>query len=139
MDDLEELLDRLTIKFPEPLKFGEIEGRLFEYLKSEAQCTINYDLFIKGYKSPGEKSERYPTEIKGSIFRRIGDEMASSTFTMTRDSKDCFVDLKIQTVLGYDSIDEFETMPSGKEQLRLADDLRKTLESYFSQRHKRPK
>ena len=65
--------------------------------------------------------------------------MASSIFTMTRDSKDHFVDLKIQTVAGYDSIDEFESMPSGSEQLRLVDDLRKTVESYFSQRHKRTK
>lgn len=101
MDELEELLDRLTVKFPMPLKFGEVEGRLFEYLKSEAQCTINYTLVIRGHKYPGQKSERYSEKIEGSIFRHVGDEMASSTFTMTRDSKDYFVDLKIQTVPGY--------------------------------------
>ena len=50
MTELEELLDRLTVKFPMPLKFGEVEGSLFEYLKSEARCTINYTLVIRGHK-----------------------------------------------------------------------------------------
>ncbi len=139
MDDLEKLMGRLTIKFPIPLEYGEIEGRLFEYLKTEAHCTINYTLVIHGHKYPGMKNERYPGEINGSIFRSLGDEMASSTFTMTRDHKDHFTELKIQTVPGYDSIEEFETLPSGSEQLRLVDNLRKTSESYFSQRPKRSK
>ena len=139
MDKLEELLDRLTIKFPVPLTAGEIEIKLFEYLKSEVQCTINYTLVIHGLKYPGRKSERYTAEIKGSINRCIGDEIAFSSFTMTRDNKDHFVDLKIQTVPGYDSIEEFETFPSGSGELKLADDLRKSIDSYFSQRPKRTK
>lgn len=139
MDELEKLLDKLTIKFPVPLTAGEIEIKLFEYLKSEVQCSINYTLVIHGLKYPGRKSERYAAEIKGSINRCIGDEIALSTFTITRDRDDRFIDLKIQTVPSFDSIEEFETLPEGSGELRLADDLRKSVDSYFSQRPKRTK
>jgi len=138
MDELEKLLNKLTVKFPVPLEFGEIEGKLFEYLKSEAHCTIDYTLVIKGHKSPGRKSERYAYEINGSI-RCVEGEITTAPFRMSRDRNDNFVDIKIDSVPGYDSIEEFKTLPSGSGQLGLADYLRKTTENYFLQRPKRTK
>jgi len=142
MDELEKvtLLNKLTIKFPVPLTAGEIERKLFGYLKSKAQFIVSYTLVIQGQKYPRHGNERYTTEIKGNICRYILNDMIESpAFTMTRDSEDHFVDLKFQNVPGHESIGEFETLPSGKEQLRLVDDIRQNLESYFSQRPKRSK
>ena len=137
MNELEKLLGRLTIKFPTPLESGEVENKYFDHLSSHASCKIQYSLTIRGYKST-EQNERYASEIRGSIFRSTGDEMANLPFTMSRDRDDNFIDLKVTGVPGYDSIKEFKTLPSGNDQINLIDVLKAATEEYFSKRATRP-
>jgi len=141
MGNLDELLDRVTIKFPFPINAEEVENNLFEYLRQEVPCNLDYSIIIRGNKGQGDNgsptSERYAFEFTTTITKRIGD-FTTSRFKLLspfRFSPNFFNAIKFDTVPGYDSIEEFAgSFPIGEAQLRLMDSVRENVEEYFSQR-----
>lgn len=141
MDNLDELLERVTIKFHISITADEIERGLFNYLREEILCDISYNFHNHGekYGVRDMRDKRYISEFTGII----RSPMVNSGFDMVRVSNPelpylvLFKAIKFDTVPGYDnSIKEFETLSTGKEQLKLIDDVRKATEEYFSQRPK---
>ncbi len=143
MNDLEELLERVIIDFHIPITADEIEQSLFNYLREEILCDISYNFCNHGekYSTKDMRDEKYTLKFTGIIKSR--ESMVTSGFDMVRVSNPdipylvLFRAIKFDTTPGYDnSIKEFETLSTGKEQLKLIDDVRKATEEYFSQRPK---
>mgnify|MGYP001589359537 CR=1 FL=1 len=132
MGGLNELLERITIEFPQSLNAEEIENELFGHLLYFVPCHVDYTLTIRGRKHP-EKSreERYVEKIIGRIIGIKELTRAFPGFEALRNRDNLFEGIKFETVPGYDSVEEFETLPTGKDQLSLIDDVRKAVESYF--------
>lgn len=147
MNDLEELLARTQIDFPIPITADEVESGLFDYLRKNAQFTVEYYTSYWGRKeqkvvASSSDDERYVFDIKGSISHPLDfGSFVSPTFRMAISrnqelSITFFKSIKFDTVPGYDSVKDFETLSTGKEQIRLFDEIRKRVTDYFSERPK---
>lgn len=144
MGSLDELLERTTIEFPIPITSEEVEQGLFEYLRQEIPCDIEYWFSIHEKKicSSNIGDERYALEFRGNIKRSFGSGvLAIPGFEMVclyhpELPLSFYKSMKFQTVPGYDSVEEFETLPTGEEQLKLIEELRQKTQEYFSQRPK---
>ncbi len=145
MGDLDELLKRLTIEFPLPITLDELEKGVFNYLQGEVPCGVSYGIDThveKSYDSQIE-DERDVLRLAGNFARPSeSGAFACSSFEMVHEPHwelplAFFSAIKFQGVPGYDSISEFETqLPSGRDQLKLIDEVREGVQSYFSQRPK---
>lgn len=139
MTALDELLKRTTIEFPFLINAEEIEDTLFEYLRQEVHCNIDYSILIRGNKRQGENgsptSERYGSEFTATITKRTGDFIASS-FRLLNPlgySPNFFCGMRFDSP-AMDSLEEFRALPTGEAQLRLMDSVRERVEEYFHQR-----
>ena len=141
MGELEELLDRMTIEFPMSISVDEIENGLFMFLAKEG-FMVRYSLQINGNKGYDFFGERYSEKFTGNIEPnpRSSKGGFNSHFEMIQTDSETYNSLynamKFQGVPGYDSLREFESLPSGKQQLETISGVRETVDSYFSQRPK---
>ena len=158
MSDLEETLEgefdelgkRLTIEFPIPITYDEVENGVFEYLRSNVDCEIHYYPLIQARKvtkqgvnlrSLSGEDEKYTREIRGDIRRPLGSGViATIPFQMPRgDHREVmlpfFLGIRFESI-GHDSLQELQFSPSGKDELKLIHEVRKATEDYFSQRPK---
>lgn len=139
MDDLEELTNRTTIKFPFSINAEEIEDTLFEYLRVEVHCKIDHSVLIMGNRGQGDDdtptSKRYASKITAAITRRTVDFVTSSFKLLDsgRSFPNFFNAIEFD-VLDYGSIEEFRGMPTGEAQLILIDSVREKVGEYFHQR-----
>ena len=134
MSDLDELLERTTVKFPLPIRIEELKDGLFTFFViggTGVSFEIKYDTTYRG--RPNSLSER-PIKLTGELQRGFSPAI---NFDVLLDGKFCR-GIKFDVyVPGYDSIKDFETLPTGAQKLKLIDDLRRGVERYFS--HHRPK
>jgi len=141
MGNLDELMERMKIEFPFPITADEVEYGLFDSLRRNTSCNVLYNFNTLGAKSKKEPSlgdERYVSEFKGTFTR---SQVVASTFEMPviyhpELPITFFKSIKFFIVPGYDSVQEFESLPTGKEQLRMIDEIRFGVKEYFSQRPK---
>jgi len=143
MDALDELLERMNIEFPLPITAEEVKYGLIDYLRNNTFCNISYNFNTRGIKEQKVVGmtpcdEEYISEIRGTFAR---PQAVSSSFEMlaihnSELSITFFKTIKFQIVPGYDSISEFESLPSGKEQLQMVDEIRTGVGGYFSERPK---
>src|SRR3989338_1980245 len=135
MGDLDELIERLTVKFDKPIKSRELKLFLFPYLSISIPCRIDYSFRTRGQTTFGETEEdkKHPSEFKAEIIR-LDKEMIHSNLDLEVDIQGNFHYIKFdELVPGYNTVEEFETLlPTGKEKLRLADDVRVAVNRYFS-------
>jgi hypothetical protein len=141
MSDSNELEKRVTIEFPVSITTEEIENGLFNYLRGEIPYDISYNLYHhrEKYGITEMRDEGEISEFTGVIRKNL--PMLSSNFNMIRISSPelpclvLFKAIKFNTS-GSDSIEEFETLSTGKKQLKLIDEVRQKTEEYFSKRPK---
>ena len=139
------------MKFPIPITSDEVENGLFDYIRKNTLCDISYRIRINGemYQNvvgitPEGSDERYITEFSGAFKRPLGSTLfASSSFELIPvhnreiSLSPFFKGMKFESTPGYDdSVEEFESLATGKDQLKLIDEIRNRTEDYFSERPK---
>lgn len=135
MGDLEDLINRTTIKFDPLLSFEELKGDFSEYLAKDRGFSVNYHFESSGrldyYDKEGFVREEDFTKIVID-FGCYDNYFHHAHFNVGLDGE--FVTEISLDRVGYSNIKGLLALPSGKGQLKLVDELRNAFKDYFSKR-----
>jgi len=120
MGDLDELLERTTIGFPHPLKSDKIKSDFFPYLCRKLPINLRWSFSGFGHLGMAMEGEAPFAFASFEFQRQRGNEVGY------------FDSIRLATY-ACDSLEEVMSMPSGEGQLELTDQIRITVNSYFSQ------
>jgi len=134
MGDLDELLERTTIGFPHPLKSDKIKSDFFPYLCRKLPINLRWSFSGFGHLGMAMEGEEYLDKINLNISQQKAPfAFASFEFQRQRGNEVGYFDSIRLATYACDSLEEVMSMPSGEGQLELTDQIRITVNSYFSQ------
>lgn len=132
MRNLQALINRSTINFPNPLNENQVED-VFEYLAKNL-IEVNYQMGFKGAMNSNDPKNFFKEKYCSKIFGNMTDLSKKNHFAT--DSFECsnemleenyFKDINFQIIPGY------ELEEHSKENVQLWDKVRNLTQQYFSE------
>ena len=125
---LDDILEKSTIQFPEPLSLQEAQD-LLQYIAENLPADIHY---LASYHSVFRTKDHKATKEDGTVditgdIKRLDKDLAFDSFRMHPSDQDC----TRMSALCFERIQGYELREYRPEVIRLWDDVRATIQKYF--------